>query len=488
VLLLAVYITDFYERMGTKLAYISFYIALARSLDVISDPAMSYLTDSFRSSYGRRRPFCFIGCWLYAVMLVCLLSPPDVGTDAMATWFGAFYILYFLSCTLSTIPYDALGPEMTDSYEDRAHLFFVYGLYDGAGSLVAIVLPQMLMVAVDWVGDVTYNHDLCYHTSGVAQGCPRRGSSSEGTPFAGYDLGFGSSNYTSIHAPLFNSTACKAVKQLPGAGSGGVPWREQGSDLGAYCECVSDCNTYRDLANEGKTYTAVGMFFAIYFCVTITNMCVQIRERSQLATNGLSKRGKHKLQPAAPLVPSLLNTLDNRAFATLLPAWALDFSGLYLISSMLVYYVRYVLVPEYSPTTDLGLVMTIDREAECELRKLRAAPLFGETEGRELGIYCSGCWYCDSSMVLGFLVVILLVFAFLGCPLWWALLRRYGKRNTWLMWSCTAAVTNLLFAFVREGQVQYRVQYSSMSTEYRVQCSSRSTEYSTVVGVQSTVQ
>jgi Na+/melibiose symporter-like transporter len=454
VLLLAVYITDFYERMGTKLAYISFYIALARSLDVISDPAMSYLTDSFRSPHGRRRPFCFVGCWLYGAMLICLLSPPDLSGEAMATWFGAFYILYFLSSTLTTIPYDALGPEMTDSYEDRAHLFFVYGLYDGAGSLVAIVLPQMLMVAVDFVGSLTYSHDKCYHSSGVAQGCLQRGASAKAN-FKGYDLGFSPGNVSEGHADLFNTTGCKAVKQLAGAGMGGIPWREQGKELGKYCECIVDCDAYRDLANEGKTYTAVGVFFAIYFCVTITNMCIQIRERSQLAERGLSKNGKHKLEPPAPLVPSLLNTLNNRAFATLLPAWALDFSGIYLISSMMIYYVRYVLVPEYSPSTDLELVMAIDRESECELRKLRLPPGVGDPdgEGEELGIYCSGCWYCDSSMVLGFLVVILLVFAFLGCPLWWALLRRYGKRNTWLMWSCTAAVTNLLFAFVREGQV-----------------------------------
>jgi len=54
VTLLGVYLTDFYENMGVTLGYLSFFIALARSLDVISDPLMSSITDSCRSKYGRR--------------------------------------------------------------------------------------------------------------------------------------------------------------------------------------------------------------------------------------------------------------------------------------------------------------------------------------------------------------------------------------------------------------------------------------------------
>ena len=66
IMLLAVYLNVFYESLGCNLAYLSFFIALARGLDVVSDPLMSYISDSSRINKnfwmsGRRRPFMLIG-------------------------------------------------------------------------------------------------------------------------------------------------------------------------------------------------------------------------------------------------------------------------------------------------------------------------------------------------------------------------------------------------------------------------------------------
>jgi len=136
VMLLAVYLNVFYESLGCNLAYLSFFIALARGLDVVSDPLMSFISDSSRLKKGfwlsgRRRPFMLTGCFFYALFLFCLLSPPELSPPALSIYFGAFYILFFLASTFTCIPYDALGPELTDDYEDRSHLFFVSGLYVG---------------------------------------------------------------------------------------------------------------------------------------------------------------------------------------------------------------------------------------------------------------------------------------------------------------------------------------------------------------------
>ena len=143
-LLLAAYANQFYEMLGASLAYMSFFIALARCFDVLSDPGMSYLTDTFSSRFGRRKPFMIIGCLPYAVLLTLLLSPPNpvlVSERSLSLWFGFFYFFFYLANTFSNIPYDALGPELTDNYEDRSRLFFVSGLFDGFGSLVAVLCP-----------------------------------------------------------------------------------------------------------------------------------------------------------------------------------------------------------------------------------------------------------------------------------------------------------------------------------------------------------
>ena len=72
-----------------------------------------------------------VGCWPYGIAFILLLSPlPSLTTSGIATWFGAFYIIFFLCNTFTNIPYDALGPEMTDNQKDRSKIFFICTVFD----------------------------------------------------------------------------------------------------------------------------------------------------------------------------------------------------------------------------------------------------------------------------------------------------------------------------------------------------------------------
>ena len=123
--LISVYLVPFYETVGAQLAYIAFFVALARSFDVLTDPLMSYFTDAFRSKWGRRRPFMITGALPYGLLFMFLCMPP-AGWDSASTnlYFGILYVLFFLVGTYTNIPYDAVAPELTDNYEDRTNVFF----------------------------------------------------------------------------------------------------------------------------------------------------------------------------------------------------------------------------------------------------------------------------------------------------------------------------------------------------------------------------
>lgn len=105
-----------------------------------------------------RRPFLASGCIPYCICLLLLVSPGLLTTTnwarnnlidymssgALEVWFGIFYIAFFLMTTFTQIPYDALGPELTDNPDDRSRVFFFCTIFDGLGALVAVILPVML--------------------------------------------------------------------------------------------------------------------------------------------------------------------------------------------------------------------------------------------------------------------------------------------------------------------------------------------------------
>ena len=178
ILMLTLFLNDYYEGLGMTLSQLSFYIALARSLDVVSDPGMAYITDSTRNlcgqNWGRRRPYIFAGAPLYAVLLGFLMYPPDGASSNIAIYYGCFYLSFFLSATLTVIPYDALAPELTDSAEDRDALFAATGLAEVLGSILAIFVP---------IGMSSYMYVLVLHEFyaffGSSFGCVRIARSSK---------------------------------------------------------------------------------------------------------------------------------------------------------------------------------------------------------------------------------------------------------------------------------------------------------------------
>ena len=404
--LLAVYVSSFYEKMGADLGYISLFIALARSFDVLSDPAMSYITDSCPTKFGRRRPFMLTGCVPYGILLMVLLGPqPGMTSTNTALWFGVSYILFYLLGTYCNIPYDSLGPELTDNYEDRNRLFFISGLFDGIGSLLGIMSP--IFIASIVASEANVSACELDGVNGVTLATVNTGSTCVAWDTKSFEV-----NQT-IGAALFShgnytQQDCSSTGALYNS---------------AYCLCVDACKSFVALDSERKAFFYVGMCFGVWYVLTMLNCVFWIRERSQ-------KPGGGKLPKPAPMVPSMLNTMENVAFTSLLPAWACDaiFTG--ILSSMLMYFVRYVVVPEYQPGCNEGL---------------------------------SADWKCNSTMVAGLSVTMLLISAFLGTPLWLFIAGKLGKRKTWLLWSFSSAITNFFFIFVGEGDVYLNVAIAALN-------------------------
>lgn len=183
--LISVYANDFYVAVGASLSFLSFFTALARSFDVITDPVMGWFSDRFKHPMGRRRPFILLGAPFYGLLFFLLFSPTllmnrhtttdatdfpvvnptnvtslesqwrqargvqhivdgegcDTGSTGIAYWFGTFYTVFYLFDTLSNVPYESLGPELSDSYDERSRIFFIAKVFNFLGMMFAAGAP-----------------------------------------------------------------------------------------------------------------------------------------------------------------------------------------------------------------------------------------------------------------------------------------------------------------------------------------------------------
>jgi GPH family glycoside/pentoside/hexuronide:cation symporter len=127
------------------LGTIALAMAIARSLDALTDPLMGWISDRTRSRWGRRKPWIALGVPPCAVIFYLLFAPPEsLSGQPAGIWFGVTFALYYLFHTIYQIPHGALGAELALDYNERSRLFGVQSLFILVGVMVAAVAPAVL--------------------------------------------------------------------------------------------------------------------------------------------------------------------------------------------------------------------------------------------------------------------------------------------------------------------------------------------------------
>ncbi len=149
-----VYIPKFYtDVVGVNVILLGYILFSVRIFDAFTDPVIGYLSDRTRTRFGRRRPYIAVGSVFTALMMIMLFNPPHASAFFETLWFGIFIYALFLFWTIVTVPYEALGPEITFDYHERISLF---GMRDGfliAGTFMAAATPAMVQWAFGFTGE-----------------------------------------------------------------------------------------------------------------------------------------------------------------------------------------------------------------------------------------------------------------------------------------------------------------------------------------------
>ncbi len=109
--------------LGVNPALVGFIGAIPRALDAFSDPLIGYASDNTRTRFGRRRPWILFGAITSGVLLAAMFQLYSGRSENYYFWYVlGIQCLFVLAFACYSIPWLALGYEMTPDYHERTRL------------------------------------------------------------------------------------------------------------------------------------------------------------------------------------------------------------------------------------------------------------------------------------------------------------------------------------------------------------------------------
>lgn len=122
---------------------------LPRVFDSVTDPIMGFISDNTRSRRGRRHHYVFIGAIVMGISFVAMWQlHRDDGITYNFLYFLCWSFVFYTGLTLFSIPYVAMGYEMSDDFHERTSIM-----------AVAQWIGQWAWVIAPWFWVVMYDPD-----------------------------------------------------------------------------------------------------------------------------------------------------------------------------------------------------------------------------------------------------------------------------------------------------------------------------------------
>ncbi|MEM9668467.1 MAG: MFS transporter [Pseudomonadota bacterium] len=155
------------QVVGLEPALVGLAILIALIFDAISDPIVGYISDNWRSRWGRRHPFMYAAAVPIGLVYFLIWNPPDWSDGALFWYLLATAILIRTFITFYETPSSALLPELTSQYHERTTLQS-FRLFFGwfVGNAMTILMFGLLLRPNETYSDGVLNADG-YATYGV---------------------------------------------------------------------------------------------------------------------------------------------------------------------------------------------------------------------------------------------------------------------------------------------------------------------------------
>ncbi|TXD47228.1 MFS transporter [Polaribacter sp. IC073] len=123
---LGIFMVVLIQNLGFPTWMYAILFFLPRILDAFTDPIMGFISDNTKSKWGRRRHYVFIGAIIMGISYILMWQLyKDDGLVYNFTYFFLWSLVFYLGLTIFSVPYVAMGYEMSDDFHERTNIMAV---------------------------------------------------------------------------------------------------------------------------------------------------------------------------------------------------------------------------------------------------------------------------------------------------------------------------------------------------------------------------
>tara|TARA_R110002051_G_scaffold100879_2_gene171292 strand:+ start:9029 stop:11383 length:2355 start_codon:yes stop_codon:yes gene_type:complete len=128
---------------------------LPRIFDSVTDPIMGFISDNTKSIWGRRRQYVLLGALIMGISFSLMWQIYIVdGVSYNFSYFLIWSLVFYLGLTIFSVPYVAMGYEMSDDFHERTDIM---AIAQWIGQWAWVIAPWFWVVMYDdsWFGTTT---------------------------------------------------------------------------------------------------------------------------------------------------------------------------------------------------------------------------------------------------------------------------------------------------------------------------------------------
>lgn len=145
--ILGIFMVVLVENLGFSGWMWGFIFFAPRVFDSITDPIMGFISDNTRSKWGRRRPYVFLGGLTMGVAFIIMWQLYiDNSLEYNFWYFFLWSLVFYLGLTIFSVPYVAMGYEMTDDFHERTNIM---AIAQWIGQWAWVIAPWFWVIMYD---------------------------------------------------------------------------------------------------------------------------------------------------------------------------------------------------------------------------------------------------------------------------------------------------------------------------------------------------